>query len=384
LAFADVVAALASAASIMTIVIVMGTRPEAIKLAPLVAELRRRPNVALRVVTTGQHRELLNQVLATFAIVPDADLNVMQSEQSLADLSGRVLSGIDRFLAAATPDVLVVQGDTTSAFMCGLGAWYRHVPVAHVEAGLRTGSLLDPFPEEMNRRLTARVASLHFAPTTRARLALLEEGTPADTIFVTGNTVVDALLQIRRSESYKTIDLPITIDDTQRLLVVTLHRRESLGAPLAGMCGALRRIVELRPDVRIVLPVHANPAVQRIVRGSLGDNARIDLIPPIDYFTFIKLLEASWLVLTDSGGVQEEAPVLGRPVLVLRETTERPEAIECGVARAVGTNPDAIVQQTLALLDNPMQYAQMARATSPFGDGHAAQRIADILEARIG
>ena len=368
----------------MTIVIVMGTRPEAIKLAPLVAELRRRPNVALRVVTTGQHRELLNQVLATFAIVPDADLNVMQPEQSLADLSGRLLSGIDRFLAATTPDVLVVQGDTTSAFMCGLGAWYRHVPVAHVEAGLRTGSPLDPFPEEMNRRLTARVASLHFAPTPRARLALLEEGIPDDTIFVTGNTVVDALLYIRRSESYKTVRLPITIDETQRLLVVTLHRRESLGAPLAGMCGALRRIVEMRPDVRIVLPVHANPAVQRIVRGSLGGDARIDLIPPMDYFTFIKLLEASWLVLTDSGGVQEEAPVLGRPVLVLRETTERPEAIECGVARAVGINPDAIVQQTLALLDSPAQYAQMARATSPFGDGHAAQRIADILEARIG
>jgi UDP-N-acetylglucosamine 2-epimerase (non-hydrolysing) len=361
----------------------MGTRPEAIKLAPLIAELRSRPNVALRVVTTGQHRELLDQVLASFAIVPDDDLDVMQPEQSLADLSGRVLSSLDRLLASDPPDVLVVQGDTTSAFMCGLGAWYRRVPVAHVEAGLRTGSFVDPFPEEMNRRLTAIVASLHFAPTARARLALLDEGVPDDTIFVTGNTVVDALLHIRHSDAYKSVAVPVSIDQSQRLLLVTLHRRESLGAPLAGMCRALRRIVELRPDVRIVFPVHANPAVQRIVHGSLGGEPRIDLIPPIDYFTFIRLMDASWLVLTDSGGVQEEAPVLGRPVLVLRETTERPEAVECGVARAVGTDPDAIVRHTLALLDDPAEHAQMARAVSPFGDGQAAKRIADILELRI-
>jgi UDP-N-acetylglucosamine 2-epimerase (non-hydrolysing) len=362
----------------------MGTRPEAIKLAPLIAELGRRSNVALRVVTTGQHRALLDQVLSTFAIAPDEDLDVMRPEQSLADLSGRVLSGMDRWLSSAAPDVLVVQGDTTSAFMCALGAWYRRVPVAHVEAGLRTGSLVDPFPEEMNRRLTARVASLHFAPTARARLALLGEGVPDDTIFVTGNTVVDALLHIRRSDTYKNVALPVPVDHTQRLLLVTLHRRESLGAPLAGMCRALRRIVEMRPDIRIVFPVHANPAVQRIVHGALGGLARIDLIPPIDYFTFIKLMDVSWLVLTDSGGVQEEAPVLGRPVLVLRETTERPEAVECGVARAVGTDPDEIVRHTLALLDNPAERAQMARAVSPFGDGQAAPRIADILEARIG
>jgi UDP-N-acetylglucosamine 2-epimerase (non-hydrolysing) len=361
----------------------MGTRPEAIKLAPLITELRSRSNVALQVVTTGQHRELLHQVLGAFAIVPDEDLDVMRPEQSLADLSGRILSGVDRLLSSATPDVVVVQGDTTSAFMCGLGAWYRRVPVAHVEAGLRTGSLVDPFPEEMNRRLTARVASLHFAPTARARLALLDEGVPDDTIFVTGNTVVDALLHIRHSDAYRSVVLPAPIDAAQRLLLVTLHRRESLGAPLAGMCRALRRIVELRPDVRIVFPVHANPAVQRIVHGSLGGDTRIDLIPPVDYFTFIKLMDASWLVLTDSGGVQEEAPVLGRPVLVLRETTERPEAVECGVARAVGTDPEAIVRHTLALLDNPAERAQMARPVSPFGDGQAAQRIADILEARI-
>ena len=374
---------MASATRTVTISVVMGTRPEAIKLAPLVAELRRRPNVALRIVTTGQHRELLDPVLTTFAIVPDDNLDVMRPEQSLADLSGRVLSGMDRLLSSAPPDVLVVQGDTTSAFMCGLGAWYRRVPVAHVEAGLRTGSPVDPFPEEMNRRLTSKLASLHFAPTARARAALLGEGVPDDTIFVTGNTVVDALLFIRRSDTYERAALPVPVDPTQRLLLVTLHRRESLGAPLAGMCRALRRIVDMRPDVRIVFPVHANPAVQRIVHGSLSGDTRIDLIQPVDYFTFIKLMEASWLVLTDSGGVQEEAPVMGRPVLVLRETTERPEAVECGVARAVGTDPDAIVRHTMALLDNPAEYAQMARPVSPFGDGHAAPRIADILGARI-
>jgi UDP-N-acetylglucosamine 2-epimerase (non-hydrolysing) len=374
---------LASAALTVRIVVVIGTRPEAIKLAPLITELRGRRNVALRVVSTGQHRELLDQVLTTFGIVPDEELDVMRPEQSLADLSGRVLSGIDRLLAAAAPDLLVVQGDTTSAFMCGLGAWYRRVPVAHVEAGLRTGSLVDPFPEEMNRRLTARVASLHFAPTARARAALLDEGVADGAIFVTGNTVVDALLHITRSDAYKNTALPVTVDPARRLLLVTLHRRESLGAPLEGMCRALRRIVEMRPDVQIVFPVHANPAVQKIVVDSLGGDARIDLIKAADYLTFIKLMDASWLVLTDSGGVQEEAPVLGRPVLVLRETTERPEAVECGVARAVGTDPDAIVRHTLALLADPAERAQMARPVSPFGDGQASRRIADVLEARI-
>jgi UDP-N-acetylglucosamine 2-epimerase (non-hydrolysing) len=268
--------------------------------------------------------------------------------------------------------------------MCGLGAWYRRVPVAHVEAGLRTGSLVDPFPEEMNRFLIARVASLHFAPTARARAALLAEGVPDAAIFVTGNTVVDALLHLTESDAYKSAALPIPIDPMMRLLLVTLHRRESWGAPLAGMCRALRTIVEMRTDVRIVFPVHANPAVNRVVSSSLGGHARIDLIDPVDYVTFVKLMDVSWLVLTDSGGVQEEAPVLGRPVLVLRDTTERPEAIECGVARAVGTDSDAIIRHTLALLDNPAERAQMARAVSPFGDGQASGRIADILEARIG
>jgi UDP-N-acetylglucosamine 2-epimerase (non-hydrolysing) len=363
--------------------VVFGTRPEAIKLAPLIAELRRRPDVTLRIVTTGQHQELLAQVLRVFAIEPDGNLDVMRPEQSLAELSGRVLSHMDRLLVSAAPDVLVVQGDTTSAFMCGLAAFYRRVPVAHVEAGLRTGSPFNPFPEEMNRRLTAALTTLHFAPTAIARDALLAEGVPADAIFVTGNTVIDALLHIRRQDAYKAVALPVVLDPGQRLLLVTLHRRESWGTALEGMCRALRTIVESRADVRVVFPVHVNPAVQRTVRASLGDAERIDLIDPVDYFTFIKLMDAAWLVLTDSGGVQEEAPALGLPVLVLRETTERPEAVDCGVARLVGTDPDAIVRQTVALLDDPTARARMAQAVSPFGDGRAAERIADVLEERI-
>jgi len=272
-----------------------------------------------------------------------------------------------------------VQGDTTSAFMCGLAAWYRRVRVAHVEAGLRSGAAENPFPEEMNRRLVARVASLHFAPTPRARLALVDEGIDDSTIFVTGNTVVDALQQMTRTDAYANTRVPVAAAPGERLLLVTLHRRESLGAPLSGMCRALRRIVDLRPDVRIVFPVHANPAVRRTVFESLAGNGRIDVIEAADYLTFIRLMAESWLVLTDSGGVQEEAPVLGRPVLVLRDTTERPEAIECGVARAVGTDPDAIVRGALAILDDPAAHAQMARVVSPFGDGQAARRIADVL-----
>ncbi len=367
----------------MNLLVAFGTRPEAIKLAPVIAELRRRPNVAVRVVTTAQHRELLDQVLAVFSIVPDTDLDVMRPSQTLAELSGRILTSMDRLLTPAPPDMVIVQGDTTSAFMCGLAAFYRGVPVAHVEAGLRTGSPVNPFPEEMNRRLTAALTSLHFAPTERARASLAAEGIPEDTIFVTGNTVVDALLQIRETDAYKAIQPPVHMTKGERLLLVTLHRRESWGAPLAGMCRALRTIVEARPDVRIVMPVHLNPAVQRVVRECLAGVSRVHLIEPVDYLTFIALMDASWLVLTDSGGVQEEAPALGRPVLVLRETTERPEAVDCGVARLAGTDPDAIVRHTMALLDNPAEWAKMARPVSPFGDGRASQRIADVFESRF-
>jgi len=364
------------------IVVVFGTRPEAIKLAPVIAELRRRPGVTMRIVTTAQHRELVEPVLKLFSIVPDRDLAVMQPRQTLAELSGRVLVAMDALLRDERPDLVVVQGDTTSAFICALAAFYRGVPVAHVEAGLRTSSPTNPFPEEMNRRLTGALASLHFAPTERARRALIAEGVADARVFVTGNTVVDALHFIRASEPFKAVPPPVRVDDgRERLLLVTLHRRESWGASLDAMCGALRTIAGRRRDVRIAWPVHLNPAVGDSVRAALGDTPRVTLLEPLDYMQFIALMQASWLILTDSGGVQEEAPALGRPVLVLRETTERPEAVDAGVARLVGTDPEAIVNAVVALLERPEDRDRMARAVSPFGDGHAAARIADVLEA---
>lgn len=367
----------------MRVLVAFGTRPEAIKLAPVIQELRRRPLVELTVVTTAQHRQLLDQVLDVFAIAPDADLDVMQPDQTLADLSGRVLSAMDRRLASDRPDLVLVQGDTTSAFMCGLAAFYRHVPVGHVEAGLRTASPANPFPEEMNRRLTSALASMHFAPTERARRALVAEGVPAETIFLTGNPVVDALQQIRRSDAYRPARPAVAARAGERLVLVTLHRRESWGEPLAGMCRAIADLAARHQDIRVVFPMHLNPRVQGAVRATLRDTPRVSLIAPLDYLSFVRQIEASTLVLTDSGGVQEEAPALGKPVLVLRETTERPEAIESGVARLVGTEPSAIVAAATELLTDAAAYEVMARAVSPFGDGHAAARIADAIEARV-
>lgn len=366
----------------MKVAVVFGTRPEAIKLAPVIHELRRRAGIDVRVATTAQHRELLDQVLHVFGIIPDVDLDVMQPNQALADLSGRVLSAVDGLLAKEQPDLVVVQGDTTSVLMCSLAAFYRRVPVAHVEAGLRTADAMNPFPEEMNRRLTSILASLHFAPTERARQSLLRDGMAADAVFVTGNPVVDALHYIRRTPAYQHVQLPIPVDRQARLLLVTLHRRESWGAPIAGMCAALRRVVERFDDTHLVLPVHLNPSVRSVIHESLGDTPRVSLIEPLDYVQFVALMDASWLVLTDSGGVQEEAPALGKPVLVLRETTERQEAVEEGVAQLVGTDPDAIVTAASRLLSDPSAHARMARTVSPFGDGRAAERIADIIIAR--
>jgi UDP-N-acetylglucosamine 2-epimerase (non-hydrolysing) len=369
----------ARGAAVKTIAIAFGTRPEAIKLAPVVAELRRREDLCVRVVSTAQHREMLEQVLRVFAIVPDVDLDVMRPNQALAELSGRVLAAMDRLLVGDPPDVLVVQGDTTSAFMCGLAAFYRGVPVAHVEAGLRTDCATNPFPEEMNRRLTSALTCWHFAPTERARRALLSEGAPSDRVFVTGNTVVDALHYIRSTKEYAESQPPVRALAGERLVLVTLHRRESWGATLEGMCRALRQIADERSDVRIVLPVHLNPVVRDAAVRTLGRHPRIDLIEPADYLSFIALMDRSWIVLTDSGGVQEEAPVLGRPVLVLRDTTERPEAVDAGVARLVGTDRDAIVAAALELLDDRSARDRMARPVSPFGDGRASARIADVL-----
>ena len=367
----------------MNVLVAFGTRPEAIKLAPVIHELRRRSQIALTIVTTAQHRHLIDQVLDVFGIVPDADLDVMTADQTLAELSGRVLAAIDRRLVDDRPDLVLVQGDTTSAFMCGLAAFYRRVAVGHVEAGLRTETAVDPFPEEMNRRLTSALASIHFAPTDRARRALLAEGVAADAVVLTGNTVIDAITQIRRTDVYRSTRPPLVASPGERIILVTLHRRESWGEPLTGMCRAIREIVSRHPDVRVVFPMHLNPRVRRVVVDELADAARVSLVEPLDYLTFVAQMEASTLILTDSGGVQEEAPTLGKPVLVLRNTTERPEAVEAGTARLVGTDRSAIVAAATGLLTDDAAYAAMARASSPFGDGLAAVRIADAIEARI-
>jgi len=365
--------------ALVKILVVFGTRPEAIKLAPLVAELRRRPGIDVTVALTAQHRQLLDQVLDVFDIRPAVDLALMRPMQTLAELSSRVLTAVDELITRFTPDLVIVQGDTTSALISAMAAFYRGVPVAHVEAGLRTSSLFSPFPEEMNRRGISLVAMLHFAPTDRGRQSLLSEGVAPDAAFVTGNTVVDALQRLQGSDRYRLVPVPVPAGDNERLILVTIHRRESWSV-LPRVAEAIRSIVEQRPQVRVVIPVHPNPIVQDAF-AAIESHPRVSLIAPLDYFGFIKQMQASEFVMSDSGGVQEEAPVLGRPVLVLRDTTERPEAVEQGVARLVGTEPQAIVAAALTLLDDAAQFQAMSRAVSPFGDGKASHRIADLLQA---
>jgi UDP-N-acetylglucosamine 2-epimerase (non-hydrolysing) len=367
----------------MKVMVVFGTRPEAIKLAPVIRALRERSSITLRVVSTSQHRELLQQALDVFAITPDIDLAVMQPGQTLEELTVRVLPAMQRVLAAEKPDVLVVQGDTTTVFVASLAAFYQQIPVAHVEAGLRSHHNYNPFPEEINRKLTSVIAAIHFAPTELAKSNLLAEGIAAGAIFVTGNTVVDALHAISKSDAFASTPLPVNIDG-KRLLLVTLHRRESFGGALKDMCGALRTITARHPDVQVVIPVHHNPNVKDTVFDELASVAGVSLLQPMDYVTFLRTMQASAFILTDSGGVQEEAPVFRRPVLVLRETTERREAIDAGVAQLVGTRGDDIVRAASALLDDAGLYASMSKGASPFGDGHAAERIAELLVSRFG
>lgn len=367
----------------MKVLIAFGTRPEAIKLAPLVAELRRRPGFDVTVVVTAQHRELLDQVMSVFAITADVDLALMQPSQSLASLTSRVVMAMDELIEQRQLDLVVVQGDTTSAFVSALAAFYRGVPVAHVEAGLRTATVLNPFPEEVNRRLASSLAFLHFAPTEGARQALLSQGVAPAAIDVTGNTIVDALHHIQGSAAFAGTTLPPLVDTALRTVLVTVHRRENW-INLPDVCAAIRDIVARRTDVQVVVPVHPNPMVQHTLHRSLDGVPRVVLLPALDYLSFIKLMEHSWMVLTDSGGVQEEAPVLGLPVLVMREATERPEAIALGVARLVGARRHDIVVAVTGLLADDAARNRMARAVSPFGDGHAAGRIADVLERERG
>lgn len=367
----------------MKVLVAFGTRPEAIKLAPVIAELRRRSGFDLTVAVTAQHRELLDQVLDVFGITTDIDLALMQPSQSLASLTSRVVLAVDDLIDARQPDLTIVQGDTTSAFVAALASFYRGVPVAHVEAGLRTSTALNPFPEELNRRLTTVVAALHCAPTALAERALLASGVSPSAIVVTGNTIVDALQHVLRSPAMAAATLPSGIDPQRRLVLVTVHRRENW-TNLPDICAALRAIVEARPEVQVAVPVHPNPIVQDTLARELRGTDRIVLLPALDYLSFIKVMSQSWIVLTDSGGVQEEAPVLGKPVLVMREETERPEAIDAGVARIVGSRREGIVAGALDLLTSDAARERMAQPVSPFGDGRAAGRIADAIEQRRG
>jgi UDP-N-acetylglucosamine 2-epimerase (non-hydrolysing) len=362
----------------LAVLSVFGTRPEAIKMAPVIRELERfGGEISASVCVTGQHRELLDDVLETFDVSPDHDLDVMRPGQSPTGVAAEVLRGLEPVLADVRPDWVLVQGDTTTAAMAGLAAFYAGARVAHVEAGLRSHEPRQPFPEEINRRVAGVVADLHFAPTEAARQNLLAEGTPADAVLVTGNTVIDAL-RLARSTPAAGAALA-ALPARGRIMLVTAHRRESFGAPLQRVCAAVAELVSAYPGVRVAFPVHPNPAVRMAVDGMLAGNDRVSLLPPLGYREMVGLLERATLVLTDSGGLQEEAPSLGKPVLVLRDVTEREEAVQAGAARLVGTDVDRILEGASTLLDSPEAYALMSRAANPYGDGHAAERIVAAL-----
>jgi UDP-N-acetylglucosamine 2-epimerase len=372
----------------LRVLTVVGTRPEAIKLAPVVMACLQQERIRHCLCATGQHREMLDQVLDVFDLRPDVDLKLMRPGQDLASLTAAAIVGVQRAVQEFRADWVVVQGDTTTAFAGALAAFYERVPVLHVEAGLRTGNLMSPWPEELNRRLITQIAQVHCAPTEWAAANLAREGVGADRILVTGNTVIDALQWVSQRPAAEAAlksalgDAAESImDSSRRIILVTGHRRENLDGTLAAMCDALRHLAE-RDDVEIVFPVHLNPQVSQTVHARLGGSARVHLLPPLDYLAFVALLRRAYLVVTDSGGIQEEAPGLGKPVLVTRDTTERPEALEAGTAILVGKDPEALTDHACRLLDDAQAYARMASAHNPFGDGHAAGRIVHALLTR--
>lgn len=359
----------------MKILCIVGTRPEAIKMAPVIRMLQSTNQIDVRVLATAQHREMLDQVLRLFDIHPDLDFNLMQAEQPLPSLTSRLIVNLDQCLQSENPDVILAQGDTTTVMAAALAAFYRRIPFGHIEAGLRTGNLFNPFPEEMNRQIVARLASWHFAPTKSAFNSLTAEGIPAESIYITGNTVIDALLDKARHCDHMAPEVLAG----RRLILLTTHRRENFGEPLREICRAVRYIIDQRKEVEILFPVHPNPQVKEVAYSILGNHSRIRLCEPLDYIPFIAAMKRSEFILSDSGGVQEEAPALGKPVLVLRNETERPEAVEAGVVKLVGANFDRIVGESFRLLDDSDAYKGMARGISPYGDGQAAGRIRDIL-----
>ncbi|MDR1076308.1 MAG: UDP-N-acetylglucosamine 2-epimerase (non-hydrolyzing) [Xanthomonadaceae bacterium] len=357
------------------ILCVVGTRPEAIKMAPVILALKREPEFDVRVLATAQHRHMLDQVLDFFGIKPDIDLNVMRPNQALTELTARLLLELDGVLKTEKPDMALVQGDTTTVMTVALACFYHRIPVGHVEAGLRTWDMRNPFPEEANRVITGKLARWHFAPTENSRRNLLQEGVSDADIVVTGNTVIDALLMTAAQD----IRLDIPLDGNKRLVLVTSHRRENFGEPFRNICRALRALAEANPSVQFLYPVHPNPNVKDVAYELLGACPNILLCEPLDYAPFVAAMKRSYLIISDSGGVQEEAPALGKPVLVLRDETERPEAVEQGVVKLVGPNYDRIVKEAQTLLDDENAYRSMARGISPYGDGHGAERIVKTL-----
>lgn len=365
----------------MRILSIFGTRPEAVKMAPIVKEIERTPGLESLVCVTAQHRQMLDQVLRLFEIEADVDLNLMQPGQMLSGLTARVFSHLDPVLEDLKPDWVLVQGDTTTVMAASIAAFHRRIKVGHVEAGLRTGDKWQPFPEEINRKIAGATADLHFAPTEWSRNNLLREAVPEDQIVVTGNSVIDALLWVAdKPYNLAALNIPALSDESVQLITVTAHRRENHGLPLENICSALLQLANHYGDrVHFVYPVHLNPHVQEPVYRLLGDIPNITLLPPLDYLPLVHLMKRSTLVLTDSGGLQEEAPGLGVPVLVLREVTERPEGVEAGTVRLVGTDPKKIISEARRLLDDPTAHAEMARMVNPYGDGHTAERIVKAI-----
>lgn len=362
------------------IMLVFGTRPEAIKMCPLVKELKKRENFETIVCVTGQHKEMLNQVLETFEIIPDYNLNIMSEKQTLFDITNKILSGIKDVLEKEKPSVVLVHGDTSTAFITSLACFYLHIKVGHVEAGLRTYNLQSPFPEEFNRQAIDLISDYYFSPTELSKKNLVLEGKDLNKIYVTGNTAIDAL-QTTISKHYAHSEL--TWAKESRLILLTAHRRENLGKPMHQMFKAIRRIIEENQDVKVIYPIHMNPEVRKIANEEFAGNDRIHLIEPLDVIDFHNFMSQCYLILTDSGGIQEEAPSLGKPVLVMRDTTERPEGVEAGTLKLVGTEEENIYKAIKELLEDEVAYRQMATAKNPYGDGHASERICDILEKEL-
>lgn len=360
-----------------TVMLVFGTRPEAIKMCPLVNELKKRKSIKTVVCVTGQHRQMLDQVLETFDVIPDFDLSVMKDKQTLFDITTNILNRIKEVLEEVKPDTVLVHGDTSTTFVTALACFYLQIPVGHVEAGLRTYNIYSPYPEEFNRQAVSIISKYNFAPTEKSKNNLIKEGKDEKTIWVTGNTAIDALkTTVRQDYSHPELDWA----NGSKLIFITAHRRENLGAPMHNMFRAIRRVMEEHKDVKALYPIHMNPVVRKAADEELGDFDRIHIIDPVEVFDCHNIMARSYMILTDSGGIQEEAPSLGKPVLVMRDTTERPEGIAAGTLKLVGTDEETIYNNFKLLLENEEEYKKMAHAANPYGDGHACERIADILE----